>query len=180
MISFTVARKYARAFLDIGIDAGNYQSLGENLEVMAYLLRENKELRSILFSSAYPVITRKAIARAVSQSLGISGTTVAFIDLLIERERIDHFFEVVKAYEELGDAISNRVRATLVSAGPLDPAIVEAIKKQLASSTGKEVILSVEQDALLLGGVRAKIGNVIYDGSLRTQLLKVKENLYRE
>jgi F-type H+-transporting ATPase subunit delta len=57
---------------------------------------------------------------------------------------------------------------------------VGEIKTQMESSTGKEVILSTLEDPSLIGGVVTKIGNIIYDGSLKTQLLKAKENLYKE
>ena len=62
----------------------------------------------------------------------------------------------------------------------LSPDRVEEVKKQLETRTGKEVILSVEHDPSLIGGALTKIGNVIYDGSLKTQLAKVRENLYKE
>lgn len=180
MISLTVARKYARAFLEIGLQEGIYKRLGEDLEVLVDLLKKNKELRTVLFSSIYPAATRKAIVGAVLAPLGLLKLTIDFINLLIERERMDYFFEVVKSYESLCDGVANRVRATLITAGKISPELVEAVKAQLGSSTGKEVVLSVEEDPFLIGGVMAKIGNVIYDGSLRTQLLKVKENLYKE
>ncbi|MBU1206794.1 MAG: ATP synthase F1 subunit delta [Proteobacteria bacterium] len=150
------------------------------METIADLLKENRELKAVLFSAAYPAATRKDIFRAVAEPSGLSPSTVSFIDLLIARERIDHFIEVVKSYESLSDAVANRVRATLITAGDISPALVQSIKSQLEASTGKEVILSVEEDRSLIGGVMAKIGNVVYDGSLRTQLLKVKENLYKE
>lgn len=180
MISLTVARKYARAFLEIGTQEGNYKKLGHDLETIADLLKKNKELRTVLLSSIYPTVTRKAIAGTVLSPLGLEKSTVDFINLLIERERMDHFFQVVKSYENLCDEVANRVRATLITAGKISPELIEAVKAQLGSSTGKEVILSVEEEPFLIGGIMAKIGNVIYDGSLRTQLLKVKENLYKE
>jgi F-type H+-transporting ATPase subunit delta len=93
---------------------------------------------------------------------------------------MDHIFAIAKSYESLCDGVSQRIRATLVTAKELSPGLVQAIKGQLESSTGKEVLLAVEEDPSLIGGVLTKIGNVIYDGSLKTQLLKVKENLYKE
>jgi F-type H+-transporting ATPase subunit delta len=68
----------------------------------------------------------------------------------------------------------------VTSAEKLPPVLVSEIQKNLASSTGKEVILSTQEDPSLIGGVVTKIGNIIYDGSLKTQLLKAKENLYKE
>jgi len=180
VISLTVSRKYARAFLQIGQKEGNFEVLGQELEQMQALIQENKELRSILFSLAFPAPARKKIAAALAQSLGFSKTTRDFVDLLIERDRMDHFFEIIKSYRALGDEAANRIRATLVSPGDLPPERAEEIKNQLATRTGKEVILSLEQDPSLIGGVLTKIGNLIYDGSLKTQLAKVRENLYKE
>jgi F-type H+-transporting ATPase subunit delta len=103
-----------------------------------------------------------------------------FLNLLIDRERMDHFPEIVKSYRSLCDEVSNRIRATLVAAGAISPDAVGEIQRQLEFQTGKKVILSVEQDPSLIGGALTRIGNVIYDGTLRTQLTKVRENLYKE
>ena len=180
MISLTVARKYARALLEIGRREKNQELLGKDLEKLWGLLQENKELRMVLFSPFYPAPRRKAIARRVGESLSLARSTLDFINLLIERDRMDHFPAVVKSYEELCDAVSNRLRASLASQGKLPPQLVGEIQTQLESSTGKEVILSTLEDPSLIGGVVTKIGNIIYDGSLKTQLLKAKENLYKE
>jgi F-type H+-transporting ATPase subunit delta len=180
VISLTLARKYARAFLEIGLKEGNYETLGKDLGKMADVLRENKELRAVLISAAYPVVTRKSIGKAIGQSLGLSKSTVDFIDILIERGRMDHFPEIAKSYEGLCDVVAKRIRATLVTAVALPPELINEIRSQLESTTGKEVILSVEEDPSLIGGAQTRIGNVIYDGSLKTQLAIVKENLYKE
>jgi len=180
VISLTLAKKYARAFLEIGLQEGNYEGLGKDLEKMAEVLKENKELRIILASAAYPFATRKAIARTIGISLGLCKSTLDFIDILVERNRMDHFSEIIKSFETLCDVVAKRVRATLVTALALPPELIGGIKKELESKTGKEVILSVEQDPSLIGGAQTRIGNIIYDGSLKTHLAFIKENLYKE
>jgi F-type H+-transporting ATPase subunit delta len=180
VISLTLAKKYARALLEIGLQAGNYESLGKDLGKMADVLKEYRELRAVLASAAYPAATRKAIAKKFCEILDLSKSTGDFVDILIERDRMDHFLEIAKSYESLCDVVAKRVRATLVTAFALPPGVIGEIKKQLESRTGKEVILSMEQDPSLIGGAQTRIGNVIYDGSLKTQLAFVKENLYKE
>jgi F-type H+-transporting ATPase subunit delta len=180
VIRLTVARKYARAFLEIGLGAGNFEILGQEVGALADLLERNRELRAILFSAIYPAATRKSIIRAIAEPLGLSPATLDFIALLIDRQRMDHFIEVARAYEALCDEAANRVRAILVTAGEISPELIKTIKGKLESSTGKEVILTVKEDRSLMGGVMAKTGNVVYDGSLRTQLQKIRENLYKE
>ncbi len=180
MISLTIAKKYAKALLEIGRREKNLELLGKDLDRLAELLQGNKELRGVLFSPFYPVPRRKAIAQSVGRSLGLSPSTLDFLGLLIERDRMDHFPAIVKSYRELYDEASNRLRAALLSAQTLPSSLVGEIQKQLETTTGKEVILSTQEDPSLIGGVVTKIGNIIYDGSLKTQLLKAKENLYKE
>jgi len=180
VISLTIARKYARAFLGIGQKEGHLEPLGRELDIFNTLLRGNKELRAILFSPFYKPAQRKEIARLAGESLGLSKVSLDLIGLLIERNRMDHFPAIVQAYEGLCDEASNRVRASLVSAEKLSSPLMSEMKKQLESTTGKEVLLSVKEEPSLIGGVVTRIGNIIYDGSLKTQLLKAKENLYKE
>jgi len=180
VISLTIARKYAKALLDVGRRERSHELLGKDLDKLWGLLQENKELRTVLFSPFYPAPRRKAIARSVGESLALSKSVLDFLNLLIERDRMDHFPSIVKSYEELCDEVSNRLRASLASPEILPSQLVGEIQTQLESTTGKEVILSTLEDPSLIGGVVTKIGNIIYDGSLKTQLLKAKENLYKE
>ncbi len=180
MISLTVSRKYARAFLQIGQKEGNFEALGRDLDRLQALFQENKELRGVLYSFAYPAPTRKKIAAELAKTLGLSKTTGDFLNLLIERERMDHFSEIAKSYQALCDEAANRIRATLVTPADLPGDRVEEVRKQLEIRTGKQVLLSLECDPSLIGGALTRIGNLIYDGSLKTQLSKVRENLYKE
>jgi len=180
MISGTIAKKYAKALLEMGLQDGNYEVLEQDLEKMAGLLRENKDLRVVLQSAAFPKPTRKAIAGKISERLGHATTTIKFIELLIQRKRIDLLFEITKAYRDLGDEVAGRTRTTVVIPLELPSDLVQEIKKQMESLTGKEVILSLEKDPSLIGGFLTKIGNVVYDGSLKAQIAKLRDDLYKE
>jgi F-type H+-transporting ATPase subunit delta len=180
MIGLNIAKKYAKALLRVGLKDGNYETLGQDLNKMADLLKESKELRVALWSPEFPKPTRKAIARKIGERLGLAATTLTFIELLIQKKRIGLFFEITKVYRNLSDEVAGRTRATLVIPLELPSDLVQEIKNQMESMTGKEVILSLEKDPSLLGGFLTKIGNVLYDGSLKAQMAKLKENLYKE
>jgi len=180
MIGLTVAKKYAKALLEMGLQDGNYEALGQDLNKMADLLRENKELRVVLQSTAFPKPTRKAIAGKISEGLGLATTTIKFIELLIQRKRIDLLFEVTKAYRDLCDEVAGRTRITLVTPLELPSGLVEEIKGKIESLTGKEVILFLEKDPSLIGGFLTKIGNMVFDGSLKGQIAKLRDTLYKE
>jgi F-type H+-transporting ATPase subunit delta len=180
MISLTIAKKYAKALLEVGLKDGNYETLGQDLNRMADLLKESKELRVALWSPAFSKPTRKAIGRKIGERLGLATTTIKFIELLIQKKRIALFFEIAKVYRDLGDEVAGRTRATLLIPLELPSDLVQEIKNQMESLTGKEVILSLEKDPSLIGGFLTKIGNVVYDGSLKAQIAKLQENLYKE
>jgi len=180
MIGLTIAKRYAKALLEIGLKDGNYEALGQDLNRMADLLRESKELRVALWSPAFPKPTHKAIGRRIGERLGLAPTALNFIELLIHRKRMDLFFQITKAYRDRCDEVAGRTRATLITSMDLPSGLVQEIKSQIESSTGKEVILSVEKDPSLIGGFLTKLGNVVYDGSLKTQLAKLRDDLYKE
>jgi F-type H+-transporting ATPase subunit delta len=180
MISLTIAKKYAKALLEIGLKDGNYETLGLDLNKMADLLKQSKELRVALWSPAFPKPTRKAIGRKIGARLGLATTTIKFIELLIQKKRIDLFFEIAKVYRDRCDEVAGRTRATLVTPLELSSGLVQEIKNHMEFLTGKEVILSLEKDPSLIGGFLTKIGNVVYDGSLKAQIAKLQENLYKE
>jgi F-type H+-transporting ATPase subunit delta len=180
VISLTIAKKYAKALLEIGLEDGNYEVLGQDLNKMADLLRESKELRVALWGAEFRKPTRKVIGRKISERLGLAPTTIRFIELLIQKKRIDLFFEITRAYQDRCDEVAGRIRATLVTPVELPSGLVQEIKSQLESSTGKKIIFSLEKDPSLIGGFLTKIGNVVYDGSLKGQIAKLRDNLNKE
>jgi F-type H+-transporting ATPase subunit delta len=107
VISLTIARKYAKALLEIGRREKNNELLGKDLERLAELLQGNKELRGVLSSRFYPAPRRKAISQSIGESLALSKTTLDFLKLLIDRDRMDHFPAIVKSYKELYDEVSD-------------------------------------------------------------------------
>jgi F-type H+-transporting ATPase subunit delta len=180
MISLTIAKKYAKALLEVGLRDENYETLELDLNKMADLLKESKELRVALLNRAFPKPTRKAIARKIGARLGLATTTIKFIELLIQKKRMDLFFEITSVYGALGDEVAGRTRATLVTPMELPSGLVQEIKGRIEYLTGKAVILSVEKDPSLIGGVLTKIGNVVYDGSLKGQIAKLRDDLYKD
>jgi F-type H+-transporting ATPase subunit delta len=180
VLSRIIAKKYARALLGVGLNDRNYEALGQDLDKMADLLGESRDLRVVLRSPAFPKSARKTIARKVGERLGLTTTTVTFIEFLIHRRRMDHFFLITKTYRDLCDEVAGRTRVTLAIPLELPSNLVREIKSLTASMTGKEVILSLEKDPSLIGGVLMKIGSVVYDGSLRSQMAKLKDTLCRD
>ena len=99
--------------------------------------------------------------------------------LLFDKGRIQYLGDIYDFYEKLTDELANIVRADLVSATDLSDETIDKIRAALAQKTGKEVKMDVRVDPGLLGGAVTKIGDLVLDGSVRTQLKTLKESLQR-
>lgn len=172
-----VAKRYARALIQIGQEDGNCEGYGEQLRAFRDLMDASPELRAVMANPIYERQGKKALLGALSQKLGLSPVVSNFLLLLVDKRRIGFFPEIVTCYERLADEVAGRVRARVVSAVPLDKATVVEIKKQLESMTRMEVLIELQQDPELIGGVVTQIGDKLYDGSVRAQLMSIKENL---
>ena len=111
------------------------------------------------------------------------GPLCDFVDLdgplLLERDRLGHLPGIVSCYRRLLNDAKGRVDAKVVSANALEPAMVERVRVQLRAISGKEVILQQVVEPDLLGGLQVELEGKIYDGSLRTQLEKMKQRIAR-
>jgi F-type H+-transporting ATPase subunit delta len=103
----------------------------------------------------------------------------SFLLLVFDKGRIGFLASINDFYQKLADEVKGIARASLVSASELSSETVEKIRATLSKKTGKDIILEVEQDPSLIGGIVTRIGDLVLDGSIRTQLLNMKESLKR-
>jgi F-type H+-transporting ATPase subunit delta len=143
------------------------------------LLSEEKGLEAAINNPLYDTSARKKVLEAVIEKLGLSDVMCSFLLLLFEKGRFGFIASINEFYQEFADELKGVVRAGLVSATELSSDAVEKIKEALSNKTGKQVILDVEQDPNLLGGIVTRIGDLVLDGSIKTQLLNMRETLKR-
>jgi F-type H+-transporting ATPase subunit delta len=177
MISGSLARRYARALLDIGVDDGNYERIGREVSSLAEAIRMSRELNEVLTSPAIARSDRERVLLAILSRLGASATVTNFARLLLARERIVALRDVARELEAMIDEKVGRVKATLTSAAPLSAEQAERLVSILERLSGKRVEVETREDQTLLGGSIARVGDVIYDGSLRTQLQRLRQSL---
>jgi F-type H+-transporting ATPase subunit delta len=169
----SVARRYAKALFAIGVDKGNFELLGEELANLASLYTDSRELRQTLENPVFSGTQKRKIIEAVLPRVAQNQTVHNFALLLVDRRRIDALPMISRAYQELTDAQLGRVRAVVTSAKPLDVLTETEIQRALERRTGKKVLMRSEVDPSLIGGVVARVGDLVLDGSLRTRLASV-------
>lgn len=174
----SVARRYARALVEI-LPPERLEAAGAALGQVAALMREVPALRRTFDDPGVPAQAKREVLGQIAQRLGLDDLLRRFLGLLLERKRMGAIELIHRNYDDLVDARLGRVRATVTTAVPLGETERARVRDGLARFSGKTVILEPRVDPAVLGGVLAQIGGTIYDGSLRTQLRRLQEQLLR-
>jgi F-type H+-transporting ATPase subunit delta len=149
------------------------------LEGFVQVFEQMHDLANALENPLYPVPARKALFQAVADKLELTPIMRSFVNLLIEKKRVQNLVEIRDYYGRLIDEHENVARAFVRAAVKLDDATKDSIAQALGKLTGKKIAIEVQEDTSLIGGVVAQIGDLVLDGSVRTQLLGIKESLKR-
>lgn len=179
MKNLILARRYARALLTIGQEDKEYRKYGEELEQFVGFLKENAELENAIANPRYPLESRKNILKVIVEKGELSLVVSRFLSLLQEKRRMNIIESVTECYHKLVDELENVSRAEIISAVPLEEKALESITKALEKIVSRKIIAEAKTDPGILGGVIARVGDLLLDGSVRTQLLNIKENLKR-
>ena len=179
MKNLKIARRYAKALLIIGKEDDKAESYKEELGRFSDLIASQKELEQAITNPLYDVGGRKKVLQAVIDKLSISKVMSSFLLLLFDKGRFGYLSDINEFYKKLADELKGIVRASLVSATELSSETVDKIRTTLSKKTGKDIILEVEQDPSLIGGIVSRIGDLVLDGSIKTQLLNMRESLKR-
>ena len=173
----SVARRYARALFGIGVDSGSFEALGQEIGDLAALWSESPELRQTLENPVFRPSEKRAVLEQILPRVTPTPEVQRLVLLLLERRRIVLLPAIARAYRDLADAHTGRVRARVTSAEPLLPAALDRVRRSLEERTGKKVIVETAVDAGLIGGVVAQVGDLVLDGSVRTQLADLRQKL---
>ncbi|MDQ3069326.1 MAG: ATP synthase F1 subunit delta [Acidobacteriota bacterium] len=179
MTPASAARRYARALFDVVlIQKGDLDRTQRELEEFAALLHGDRAVASALMNPAVPAAKKRAVIDAiVTQSGDVSDPVARTLSMLAERDRLGLTPDLARTFAERLMDHRNIVRAEVTTAIPLDAAKHKAIADALGRATGRQVVVEPKVDAGILGGVVARVGSVVYDGSIARQLEKMKESL---
>ena len=179
MKNLAVARRYAKALLLIGKEDGQTDAYRKELSGFAGLMEQEETLNQAITNPLYETSGRRNVLQKVIESLDVSKTMRSFLLLLFDKGRIGFVNSINEFYQKLADELNGIARASLVSATDLSDDTVEKIRVALSKKTNKEIILEVEQDPALIGGIVTQIGDLVWDGSIKTQLSNMRETLKR-
>lgn len=175
----TAARRYARALFDVVLQKqGDLDRTASELDAFQTLVASHPTLASALANPSVPAAKKRAVVEAILTEAGpVSESVGRTLVLLADRDRLPLLPAVARAFRARLMDHRQIVHADVTTAVPLDAGRVEALATALGQATGRTVTIDTHVDAGLLGGVVARVGSVVYDGSVARQLEKMKEQL---
>lgn len=180
MISSAVVNRYANALADVvllpGSDVQPVEAIAQ-LRAFQATVQESPALRSVLASPAIPVARKRAVLKDIAQRLGLSRVVRNFILVLSDHRRSAALDQILDTLDIFFDERLGFVRAEIKSAVDLNPAQREELSGQLSKLAGAPVRMRFAVEPELIGGVTAKIGSRVYDGSVRGQLAGMRKRL---
>jgi F-type H+-transporting ATPase subunit delta len=180
MISSAVVNRYANALADVILAPGSeVQPPDAVVQLRAFnaIVQGSSDLRSVLASPAIPAARKRAVIKEVAQRLGLARVVRNFVLLLSDHRRAAGLAQMADAFEMLLDERLGFVRASVTSAFELNPVQQDELSGHLGRLAGAPVRMRFAVDPDLIGGVTAKIGSRVYDGSVRGQLVEIRRRL---
>lgn len=176
----SVVGTYARAFADVVMKKSNLLDSARMLQELhgiEALFKESDQFRRVMENPSIPGDRKLAVLDAVAMRLVTTRQVRNFVAVLTDHRRLPLFSEILKQLERELDERQGFAEAQVTSARPLSESQKQMLEAEIAQLTGKQVRARYEEDASLLGGAVVQVGSTIYDGSVKGQLDRIKEQL---
>jgi F-type H+-transporting ATPase subunit delta len=177
MTTGSICRRYAKALLEIGEEKGNLLGILREVQRAADVWAQSEDLRIAMTNPLVDIDARRNIWQGVTSRLGISPIGKNFMNLIFDKSRCAQLPGIARELGVFADKQQNRLRADVTSAEPLSEDATNRLKAALQRQTGKMIVVTKREDPGLLGGVVTKIGDMLYDGSLKTQLARMRDDM---
>jgi F-type H+-transporting ATPase subunit delta len=178
MTNRTAAIRYARALLDVAVKENvDLHLIEAQLAAFVDLFKQHPPLEKVMLNPAVPVPRKRAAIAALIARATLLPVVAKLIALLADRDRLVLLPDLLAAYRERLLDHLKVVRADVITAVPLPADRAKAVEQSLAKVTGRRVTLATRVDPSIIGGVVARLGSTIYDGSVTTQLQRMRRRL---
>ena len=177
MTETVIARRYARALLQVTRDHGDIPAADEHLRTLVAALKDDREIQTFLKNPRVPAARKREALHAALEATGAPATLASFVSVLCRARRAALLPAVAEEFARMADEARGVLAAGVSSAAPMAPADLERVRERLAADSGKEVRIEAEVDGALLGGIAVRIGNKLVDGTLRARLEQMRSVL---
>ncbi|MBI3543902.1 MAG: ATP synthase F1 subunit delta [Deltaproteobacteria bacterium] len=175
-----VAKLYAKALYEFASERKELDAVVTEIGDLRDLMQDSADLRRVLTGFMFDVESRQKVAREVAEKASFGATVTNFIDLLISKNRLQLIDAVYGALRALVDQSKNVVRGTVTTVESLTESQTVDLSKALSKKLNKQVVLDSVIEKDIIGGLIVNVQGLTFDGSLKTTLRRLRENLERQ
>ena len=175
----TVARRYAAALADVVTKNGDTSGIQIELESWETMISSSSDLLEVFNNPSIPQTSKEKVLESLIERSRPTKTTANFLRVLLRNGRLTDISEINHKFASVLEERSGGVSARITSARPLSEAQKSEIQINLEKMTGKRISPNFATDETIIGGVVTRIGSTVYDGSVKTQLENLKEQMIR-
>jgi len=175
-----VAERYAGALVDVALENKQASQVKQELAAFAAMVRESAELHAFLSNPSIARASKHAAIEQLVSRMGASRTLRNYLFVIVNQRRAGMLPEIEQAFSALLDARQGITQAAVTSAADLTAKERAELDAALAKLTGQKVQAHFKTDPALIGGAVVRIGSTIYDGSLRSQLDRLRARMISE
>jgi F-type H+-transporting ATPase subunit delta len=172
-----LAKRYAKALFAVGQEESKSETYRKALNVLGDFLEKYPEAMDALTNLLYPMELREKVMAKIIIELEADEYMANFLNLVVQKKRADILPEIAAEFQGLVDADQNVSRGTVIAASEISGELQAKVQTTLENITGKKVILATEIDPSIIGGIVAKVGDLVMDGSIKTQLADLNESI---
>ena len=173
----TVARRYSTALADVAIERREEREVQNELDQWATMIESNPQLKEVF---ANPTIIhdhkRKVLEDLIARSR-VRDTTASFLRVLLKNQRLSQLRDIAARYSLVLDEHAGMLAGSVTTARPIPEDLKKTLHETLSATTGRTLRLTFETDETIIGGLVARIGSTVYDGSVQTHLERLAEGL---
>ena len=180
MSSQTVARRYATALADVVAGKSDERIIQEELVGWELMIESNSQLRDVFANPTIPYDQKRKVLRELITQTKVNQLTGNFLEILLKNQRLTALKEINARFADVLDTRAGVVAAHVTTARPVGDDARKALAEKLSRISGQRVRLSFTTDDSLIGGMVTRVGSTVYDGSIKSQLMRMEKFLAGE
>ena len=173
----TVARRYATALADVAIERREERQIQIELDHWAAMIESSPQLKEVFANPTIVHDHKRNVLEELIARMRVKDTTASFLRVLLRNQRLAQLREIAARYGQVLDERSGVLAGSVTTARPIPEELKKTLHETLSAATGRTVRLSFDTDEKIIGGMVARIGSTVFDGSVESHLERLAEGL---
>lgn len=173
----TVARRYASALADVVVERKEEREVQHEIDQWALMIESNPQLKEVFANPTVAYNEKRKVLEELIARTRVRPTTASFLRVLLRNQRLSQLREVAERFGQVLDERGGVVSASVTTAKPIPEDLKNTLRDTLAAATGRNVRVAFNTDEAIIGGLVARIGSTIFDGSVQNRLERLSDEL---